>query len=342
MSSNQNYQVIIEETQKLLNENTEWRKRYANYANLILKNYEFIKSSRKKFAMTPELGVYLTVSSVREKTTTFSAQLRCLGRRVALVNFSKGELTISTPKDFGGNLNSFGWNKQLSKEKWHSSKAKEFRSFFHNLKIDQAPDLLKKRKEARIESLLLSEFTKSTGKSLRNIQPIKIAGIRFPMPTPLKASDHSMVEYSGEDGGNIDIFVRTGRGKNAKLCVIELKDENKESESAGDALKQAIKYAVFIRELLRSDAGESWWKLFEFNRTGNNPIPDNLILYVACAMPNKPDADISFADDYNYNIRNDDHDDIIRLHYIYFDEDGNEIKNIYSSLPFGTPKESTL
>ena len=249
------------------------------------------------------------------------------------MRFRKGELTIST-KGFEGNLNSFGWNEQLSDEKWHSSKAKEFRSFFHNLKIDKTPDLLKKRKEHRLESLLLSEFSKSTSKPLKNIRPIKIAGIRFPMPTPLKAHDHSTVEYSYDDGGNIDIFVRTGRGKNAKLCVIELKDENKDSEPACDAVKQAVKYAVFIRELLRSEAGEAWWSLFGYNKTGNSPIPEKLVIYAACAMPNKTDADISFADGWKYKIGN----DTVLLHYIYFEEDGNEIKNIYSSLPYGTPK----
>ena len=101
-----------------------------------------------------------------------------------------------------------------------------------------------------------------------------------------------------------------------------------------DVLKQAIKYTVFVRELLRSNTREAWWKLFGFNATGNNPIPDKLVLYAACAMPDDPKAITSFANT-EYRIEN----DIIRLHYIYFQEDGNEIKKIYSSLPYGTPKE---
>jgi hypothetical protein len=54
-------------------------------------------------------------------------------------------------------------------------------------------------------------------------------------------------------------------------------------------------------------------------------------------MPDKQDADISF-DGTELLIEN----DVIRLHYIYFEEEGNMIKRIRSSLPYSMPKEQSI
>jgi hypothetical protein len=101
----------------------------------------------------------------------------------------------------------------------------------------------------------LTEFS-GKGKQIKKIKPVRYQGIRFGMPTPLGASDHKKLKYSGFRGGEIDILARTGRGRATYLTVIEVKDENKQNEPPKDALKQAIKYAVFIRELLRSESGK--------------------------------------------------------------------------------------
>ena len=337
MNTIQSFQVVIEETQKLLNENPEWRERYADYAALISKNSDFIKSSRQKFALTSALTTSLNVSNAKTATKMLNLELRHLGQSVADVCIRDDVITVDTSRYDEKNLRDFGCKTTLSKALWRSSDADRFRSFFHNREPIRLLNSPKKNEEHRLESLLLAEFSKSTGKALLNIQPVKVAGLRFPTPTPLKASNHSTVEYKNQYGGGIDILARTGKGMYAKLCIIELKDENNEAEPASHALKQAIKYTVFVRELLRSSAGETWWKLFGFNSTGNNPIPENLILYAACAMPDKQDADISF-DGTELLIEN----DVIRLHYIYFEEEGNMIKRIRSSLPYSMPKEQSI
>ena len=332
----QNYQSVIAETQKLLNENPEWRERYADYAALISKNSDSIKSSRQKFALTSALTTSLNVSNAKTATKTLNLELRHLGQSVADISIRDDSITVDTTRYDEKNLRDFGCEIKLSKALWRSADADKFRSFFHNREPIRLLNSPKKNEEHRLESLLLAEFSKNTGKALLNIQPVKVAGVRFPTPTPLKASDHSTVEYKNQYGGGIDILARTGKGMYAKLCAIELKDENNDAEPASYALKQAVKYTVFIRELLRSSAGETWWKLFGFNSTGNNPIPENLVLYAACAMPDKTDADISF-DGIELPIDN----DMIRLHYIYFEEDGNAIKKIRSSLPYSAPKEQS-
>jgi len=127
-------------------------------------------------------------------------------------------------------------------------------------------DKNKNNEEHNVESLLLSEFSKkkSNSKQIKGIQPVKMCGNRFGMPTPISASNSDELNYSNQYGGGIDIFARTGKGRATYLTVIEVKDENKAEEPPKDALIQAIKYAVFIRELLRSDCGENWYKIFGF------------------------------------------------------------------------------
>lgn len=327
------YNSVIEETRTLLSANPEWRERYAAYAASISENIDIIRTARQKFALTSALSAYINVSNAKNAKRALNFELRHLGQSVADLAIRDGVIIVDTSRFDEKNERDFGCGIMLSKALWRSPDADRFRSFFHNRSPERLPGSAKKNEEHRLESLLLAEFSKSKGKALPNIQPVKVAGLRFPTPTPLSASDHGKVDYANFYGGGIDILARTGKGKYAKLCVIELKDENKDAEPVGDVLKQAIKYTVFIRELLRSDAGAAWWKLFGFNATGNNPIPENLIIYAACAMPDKPDADTSFAGT-EYRIGS----DIIRLHYIYFSENGNTIQNIYSSLPYGNPK----
>jgi hypothetical protein len=125
-------------------------------------------------------------------------------------------------------------------------------------------------------------------------------------------------------GGGIDILTRTGTGGiNTYLCIMELKDENVKSEPPKDALKQAIAYTSFIRELLRSEAGQEWWTLFGFN----GKIPKQLTLYAACVMPSSNCNDYSFRD-----MTLDIDGDTIKLHYVYFIEKNNKITEVDTSL----------
>ena len=234
-----------------------------------------------------------------------------------------GRQTLSTKKYEATNKEDFDCAISLADCDWLSDEASAFRSYFENRPAQRNK---KKKEEHRIESLLLSEFgkTSTTDKTLPYIQPVKIDKFRFPMPTPIKASIPWEVTYSGKDGGGIDILARTGKGRGTKLCILELKDEYSKKEPPKVVMEQAIQYTVFIRELLRSDAGANWWKLFGFG----GPIPDKLTLFAACAMPYTNDADTSFAE-MEYGIGG----DIIKLHYIYFEEANNVITKIHTSLP---------
>jgi hypothetical protein len=93
---------------------------------------------------------------------------------------------------------------------------------------------------------------------------------------------------------------------------MELKDENTKREPPKEVMKQAIAYAAFIRELLRSNFGRDWWRLFGFR----GEIPEPLELYALCVMPSNNNNDYFFGN-MELNIDR----DIIKLHYIYFDDE---------------------
>lgn len=94
----------------------------------------------------------------------------------------------------------------------------------------------------------MTELSRRKDKTIKNMEPVTISRVRFPMPTPLKASDHTTVTYAKQYGGGIDVFARAGTGGiNTTLCIMELMDENKSSEPPKDAIKQAFVYTTFIR-----------------------------------------------------------------------------------------------
>ena len=321
------YKAIIEETQGLLNANSEWRERYAAYAASISVNADFIRANRSRFREWSPFKLYMNTTNAKNAKKSVSFELRYLGQTVAKMTCSHEKISLSTATYEKKNLRDFGCDIALAKCAWDGLEARAFRTYFkkrialRNNSSDNSGN-----EEHRIESLLLTEFSKQkqSNKALPNIQPVKIAGLRFPVPTPLSASNHNKVEYANFHGGGIDILARTGTGgRNTYLCIMELKDENKKSESAAVVMKQAVKYTVFIRELLRSEAGAVWWKLFGFG----GAIPKKLVLFAACVMPDGEDADISFAGN-EYDICGDG----IRLHYVYFKENNNQIEKVRTSL----------
>jgi len=315
---NSAYLMVVEETLSLLNKNDEWRHRYDEYGKKISANIDFIKIVRRSFREWSPLNIYLNISSAKNAKISVKFELRYLGQTVADIKANmKAGHKLNTRHYEKANLRDFDCEICLSNADWQGNDAAKFRSFFKYREGVRKLESKRKNDEHRLESLLITEFSKTANKGLRHIKPVKIGGVRFPMPTPISASNHKAIKYSREKGGGIDILARTGiGGKATHLCILELKDENKKSEPPKDALKQAVAYATFIRELLRSDVGVIWWKLFGFS----GKIPETLELYAACAMPSGYENDYSFGN-MELNIDN----DMIKLHYLYFAEENNKI-----------------
>lgn len=327
------FSLAIKDSLSLLNENKEWVCRYAGYAKEIIANIGVIRNKKKIFHQWAPLHLYMNVTKAKASSPTFS--LRYLGQDVSFINISGNDVTLKDvnreDSDNCGKMKQkngrdFGCSVDFHDKKWTSVEAKEFRKYFSSNPVRRSENN-KGNEEHRVESMLLTEFSKSQGKiknvKLHNIQPIKIAGVaRFQMPTPLRASG-SKVQYV-KKGGGIDILARVGRGRGTTLCIMEVKDEYVNREPPEKAITQGLYYAAFIRELLRSKCGNDWWNIFGFGGT----VRKQLTLYVCCVMPfNKAGAsDTSFSRN-RMSIEN----DTIELHYIYFSEDG-KVNNIKTSL----------
>ena len=318
--------TLIKEAQKLISGNSEWVARYNGYAENLLANIDVIKFNRSKFNEFSPLYFYISTTAAKNASAKLKLDVRYRGQSVATLTTNKNSNTLSTRKQDDKNLRDFNCDIQLNDIPWQESKAREFRKFFRNRPYSRNHnDKNKKNEEHNVEHLLLSEFSKrnSINKQITGIQPIKICGNRFGMQTPLSASNHKLLRYAGQNGGGIDIFARTGKGHATYLTVIEVKDENNSNEPPTSALKQSIQYAVFIRELLRSDCGQEWYKIFGFSDT----IPKNLTIRAVCAMPGDDTSDKSFAKQ-TYLIG----DDKIECHYIYFNYDGSQLTDFQTSL----------
>ena len=321
------FKETIVKTRELLrqhNNKLDWEKHWEQYAEKISKYLPHISKMRKQFHEWAPLYLYMTTSDAKQAGRTIRFTLRYNGQEVAELKVRNNVTVISTATGEKDNYNQsnkhdFDCMIELPPKgcSWKGEQARKFRRHFT---VKSKDDKSGAKPEHRLESLLLTEFSKRLApKALTGIQPVRIAGVRYPMPTPLAACNHGIVEYTGPRGGGIDILARVGRSGKTNLCIIELKDQNKTSEPAWHALEQAIKYAVFIRELLRSKSGAKWWKLFGFG----GQRPKNLTLYAACAMPNIPNADQSFKDHEEYLVDESDPmhgGDKIKLHYIYFEE----------------------
>jgi hypothetical protein len=313
------FEHVVEKTRLLLKDNSEWQGRYTGYAEKISGNIAFIESVRRSFREWSPLYIYLNISSAKTAQKSVNFELRYKGQTVAKLtgNIDEGHKLRTAGYD-ENNQKHFDCNICLKKAEWDGKDAAKFRSFFKHRTGVRRVDAARCNDEHRLESLVLTEFSKVKNKVIRNIKPVRFGSVRFPMPTPISASNHKALKYSGTKGGGIDILARTGTGGKATyLCIMELKDENTKHEPPKDAMKQAVAYTTFIRELLCSDAGAAWWKLLGFG----GKVPETLVLYAVCVMPSNCNNDYSFRD-MELNIE----EDTIKLHYLYFTEENDRIR----------------
>ena len=330
MSPNENllneFNAVISETEQLLNSNAEWITRYDTYADVILSKLELINKIRGQFREWSPLKIYIHTTSIKQAVSSVTFDVRYLGQNVArLTGHLNGLHKLSTSNFDVTNLRDFECPIRLKNVDWTRPEALALSKFYKNRQgLRIKADSNKRNEEHRLESLWLTELSKKENKVLPYVKPVLIENVRFSMPTPISASNHKRIKYSGIGGGGIDLFARTGTGgRNTKLCIMELKDENTRKEPPKDAVKQAVAYATFIRRLLRSTSGHKWWRLFGFN----SEIPERLVLFAACVMPSSACNDYSFKD-----IEFDIMGDLIRLQYVYFEESNNRIDKVITSL----------
>lgn len=325
------FNKIIVNTRNELFNNSEWIDRYSKYAEEIDKNITIIKNAKKYFHQWKPLYLYMSVSKSKNVSLSkVSFDLRYAGQKVAdLFVVDTKPLLIIDKNTALHNQRDFKCSIGEVRTDWLSREAQKFRQHFRQYPLRENTIDNKGNDEHRCESMLLTEFSKSSSKEKHNklswIQPVLIGDFaRFQMPTPLKSSSLDKgIKYAKQYGGGIDILSRVRSGNRVKLCIMEVKDENISKEPPQKAVAQGLSYALFIRELLRSTCGKQWWKIFGFS--GN--IPNKLQLLVCCVMPSNKNNDISFSNK-KFSIENDE----FELHYIYFKDNHINITDIESSL----------
>jgi hypothetical protein len=290
---------VISDVSRLLQTNTEWQKRYQGYIEEISERQKLHKEIRKPIG----LSLYTSVNNRDRK----SFDLRFQGQAVAkirkrVIGPKKGWRLIpqTTKKDY---FKKYGYTDSESSEV-QLQNASSFRSFF--AKLARKHIVVKtKSPEHECESKLLKEFAKkdSKNKALCNITPVTLYDCFFQMPTPLTASNHhEPTKYSAENGGGIDILARVKYSpRTSRLCVIEVKDENKPSEPQSKVMEQALAYAVFIATLIQDkQCGQKWWDFFMGRKDKSKPVPEHIDLFVVTAMP--PSKDGSRDNDFKGEI----------------------------------------
>lgn len=342
----QNYVSTIQRVQGLLVQNPEWLDRYTGYIEKLSAIQGQLQEAQKQFYVPAPFQLYLSLSMATKcnsRSTFF--ELRFHGRSVAELAVSNQEkkkvklYVKNVPAVFRAldAAQMYTQAKQLQecverkKIDWHDKDAQQFRKLYSELedKVKFNTSLLPGQPEHDMESLLLQNYAqkRSEGKELLYIQPVVMRGTsaRFQMPTPLRASNAKSgakeIEYAGQYGGGIDILARMGRGYNATLAIMELKDENKKPEPPEKAICQAIAYATFIHTLLRSSCGVDWWHFFGFS----GDIPKKLNLKAIIVMPNEQGAATCFG---GTQLLLDENGDKITLGYIYRENNGMK-QNIF-------------
>lgn len=289
---------IVKATIKLLSDSKDvWESRYDGYAVDILANEKEYEEKAGMFSVKKPLVVYSSIGKVKNKGI-YCYDLRFGGQSVGNIVIEKDLIPkLKVEKkyaDIAKNKFGFADSVPVDGDEWpNGCKSKAFQAFYYGLKSCTGANL--NSKEHLIESLLLKEFSKrgeQDGKLLRNIQPVKLGGQFFQLTTPLGASDLKRNGYipkivgGNAGGGGIDILARVRHeGENrTRLAVIELKDENKQSEPQREVMFQALVYATFVACLLRSKKGREWWQIFRESDKVDD-VPADLHLDVVTLMP---------------------------------------------------------
>ncbi len=189
----------------------------------------------------------------------------------------------------------------------NTKEANQFLTYFNKemkpkIKIDE---------QAHIESMLLSEFSKTSSydKLLTGIQPIKYSNLYYPIPINLNPK---------EDTGYINILTRT---KIRKLTIIEPITETQAPETV---LANATSKAIFLLNLLHTNQGQEWYKILGFH----GRVTPHLTIKVCIAVPKNLATKIKEFEPYELKAET----DSIEYHYMTYDTDQIKITSIKTTL----------
>ncbi len=251
------------------------------WANELVAGQEKLLDDASQFHQWAPLKIYLSVSKATSSRGEFS--IRYQGQHVGslLVKNDTPLLrvdakTAETNKRYfspEADGSCFGIG-QAGIHPWRNPAAAEFRKHFKHLKTGMRPH----SDEHRIEAIFLEQMADSSKRkfndTLKNIQPVLLAGCPFQMPVPI--SGNTGVPTATK--GNIDIVARRRVGNRTRISIWELKRPG----VTVNAAEQAYIYAVTLLKMLREkESGHIWYKdIFGFG----GKIPDRLTIECVVAV----------------------------------------------------------
>ncbi|MDE5611035.1 MAG: hypothetical protein K2I90_03340 [Odoribacter sp.] len=182
--------------------------------------------------------------------------------------------------------------------------------------------LFKESDNNRVVKLLLDIFKKKTHKVLNDIQPVMLnrkADMHLAMPVPFTVEAGKIKYTATEASEYIDIIARKDKGFNNRPCIMSVVSDEKN----GDywlAAKRALKYAVFMAALLRSEnrLGYAWWNVIRDQNTDDKDVPEKTLkIDVVVAFPEGKEDLSHFAgaeeplEELNFDLR---------LHTLYYNK----------------------
>lgn len=333
-------ELIVNEVAELLTkeENKEWEEVYAGYAEKVLANASKYVENSKGWNLPSSVSLYCNLSMLMSDSLSVSYDLRYSGQSIGCLKVDSrnhiAQLEISEKQAEYARKN---WGFEESKHgtfPWNSQEAEAFRKFYDAEDTEHV--LSVQFQEHKIEDFFLREFCKEStkhGKMLSHIQPICLQKIHFKFTTGISASRNDVKisfisDKKGVKGGAIDIFARVLHNSPLfKLAIIELKDENKESEPQEKVMFQALRYATFIAYLLRSKSGKKWYNIFreKYDINEAKDVPEHLDIDVVTLMPvgNSKEGDL-------LPIELEDLNTTLHLYTLYYDKDENGAPKSFS------------
>lgn len=285
------YQKITDALVQELRKNKDnWQERFAGYADTISKHKSYINRVEKHIKCIFPLKLYLNLSEntsiEEEKDIPF--QIRYKGNKIGCLVANKQKAIFHPNKK---------WNDEpivKDLDAFYDLDGNDWSEEFQTNLLKVVDKDYSKYGEHQFESFLLDDFAQERyeDKILPYSTPVVWAtkqGSCFQMPTTWKGSDFSKQVFTEKDlirkiedgsfwaaegkGGGIDILLRRTLGSKVIISIMELK--NPEHKYKPDrVILQALAYAVFIRELIRTDSSNLWWKMFI--NGGQTPVEKKL------------------------------------------------------------------
>ncbi len=301
---------LLEETitqaQKIIEQSKDWKQTYEEQAKTLTENKPLLDQFYKEVKEFERIQFYL-VEVNPTLPNIFTVQARYQGQPIATIKIAEDKTTVTTETHDERNKKTYNCDMQLKDNDLKKVETMRFLNFFNKEitpkgKIDE---------NLHTQAMLLAEFAKTSSatKLLTGIQPIRYSNLYYPIPIKLNPK---------EETGYIDILTRT---KVRKLTIIEPITETQTPETV---LANATSKAIFLLNLLHSEQGQQWYKIFGFH----GRVTPHLTIKICLAVPKNLKSKAKEFEPFELRAGA----DSIEYHYMTYDTNGAEITSIKTTL----------